>query len=335
MLIDGMARDFAGPGTRDPGPGEDQEPGRAEIPGLAPGFGGRDIERSGLPAAARAKPDVLSLIGSAAAAAFPGPGSRVPGPGSSGPGLSLPEQVEHALAVSDLRAFYEKDSRGNAESRVENLDELVNVAARFERTPDDLEAGLGELAAFLAHAALEAGEAQGQRGDDCVQLMTLHSAKGLEFPVVFLVGLEEGLFPSQRSTEEEGRLEEERRLAYVGITRAERRLVLTCAESRRLHGAEMLARPSRFLGEIPAALIDEVRPRVQVSRPVYAGRSGASSTLEEERPLRLGQRVRHPSFGEGVVVSAEGSGAHTRVQVNFAEAGAKWLVLAYANLAAL
>ncbi|MDE2245073.1 MAG: DNA helicase II [Xanthomonadaceae bacterium] len=263
-------------------------------------------------------------------------GLQASGPGSSGSGLSLPEQVEHAFTVSGLRAFYEKDSRGNAESRVENLDELVNVAARFERTPDDLEAGLGELAAFLAHAALEAGEAQGQHGDDCVQLMTLHSAKGLEFPVVFLVGLEEGLFPSQRSAEEEGRLEEERRLAYVGITRAERRLVLTCAESRRLHGAEMLARPSRFLGEIPAALIDEVRPRVQVSRPFHAGRpAAASSPLEEERPLRLGQRVRHPSFGEGVVVSAEGSGAHTRVQVNFADAGAKWLVLAYANLAAL
>ena len=260
----------------------------------------------------------------------PGPGTRVPGPG-----LSLPEQVEHALAVSGLRAFYEKDSRGNAESRVENLDELVSVAARFERTPDDIEAGLGELAAFLAHAALEAGEAQGERGDDCVQLMTLHSAKGLEFPVVFLVGLEEGLFPSQRSTEEEGRLEEERRLAYVGINRAERRLVLTCAESRRLHGAEMLARPSRFLGEIPAALIDEVRPRVQVSRPAYGGRIAAAALVAASLPLKLGQRVRHPSFGEGVVVSAEGSGAHTRVQVNFAEAGAKWLVLAYANLAAL
>ncbi len=319
LLIDGMARDFAGrsdgePGTGESGPGNNQELGLEESgPGTRDPGPGNNQE--------------LGLEES-------GPGFS--GPGSSDPGLSLSEQVEHALAVSGLRAFYEKDSRGNAESRVENLDELVNVAARFERTPDDLEAGLGELAAFLAHAALEAGEAQGERGDDCVQLMTLHSAKGLEFPVVFLVGLEEGLFPSQRSTEEEGRLEEERRLAYVGITRAERRLVLTCAESRRLHGAEMLARPSRFLGEIPAALIDEVRPRVQVSRPVYAGRpTGASAMLEEEHPLRLGQRVRHPSFGEGVVVSAEGSGAHTRVQVNFADAGAKWLVLAYANLAAL
>ena len=361
LLIDGMARDFAGrgdgepgteesgSGTRDRGPGRNQELGLGS-PALGQGLGGQEPLRTG-PVPAE-PPDALSRggatadgerrsVGATTRAVVPSPGSRVPGPGFSGPGssdpgLSLSEQVEHALAVSGLRAFYEKDSRGNAESRVENLDELVNVAARFERTPDDLEAGLGELAAFLAHAALEAGEAQGERGDDCVQLMTLHSAKGLEFPVVFLVGLEEGLFPSQRSSEEEGRLEEERRLAYVGITRAERRLVLTCAESRRLHGAEMLARPSRFLGEIPAALIDEVRPRVQVSRPVYAGRpTGASAMLEEEHPLRLGQRVRHPSFGEGVVVSAEGSGAHTRVQVNFADAGAKWLVLAYANLAAL
>ncbi len=394
LLIDGMARDFAGlgdrepgpgtgepgPGTRDPGPGRNQEPGRGESralasglgtrdpglgrnqepgrgsPALGPGLGGQELQRAG-PVPAE-PPDSLSPGGSAVggkgwgAAASPSPESRVPSPGSSdpgssdpgssgprsrvpGPGLTLPEQVEHALAVSGLRAFYEKDSRGNAESRVENLDELVNVAARFERTPDDLEAGLGELAAFLAHAALEAGEAQGERWDDCVQLMTLHSAKGLEFPVVFLVGLEEGLFPSQRSTEEEGRLEEERRLAYVGITRAERRLLLTCAESRRLHGMEMLARPSRFLGEIPAALIDEVRPRVQVSRPVYAGRGASAALVDDSLPLKLGQRVRHPSFGEGVVVSAEGSGAHTRVQVNFADAGAKWLVLAYANLATL
>ncbi|HEX7111991.1 MAG TPA: DNA helicase II [Mizugakiibacter sp.] len=251
-----------------------------------------------------------------------------------GEGLTLAERVEQALARSELRDYYEKDSRGSAESRVENLDELVNVASCFELTPDDVEAGLTELAAFLAHAALEAGEGQGEAYDDCVQLMTLHSAKGLEFPVVFLVGLEEGLFPSQRSTEEEGRLEEERRLAYVGITRARQRLLLTYAESRRLHGTEMLARPSRFLAEIPPELLDEVRPRPKVSRPAYAGRFAESDPLEA-LPLRLGQRVRHASFGDGVVVAAEGAGAHTRVQVNFEDAGAKWLVLAYANLTAL
>jgi DNA helicase-2/ATP-dependent DNA helicase PcrA len=250
--------------------------------------------------------------------------------------LALSEQIEHAIARSGLRDFYEKDSRGSAESRVENLDELVNVASRFGRTPDDIDAGLSELAAFLAHAALEAGEGQGESWEDCVQLMTLHSAKGLEFPLVFLVGLEDGLFPSQKSTEEPGRLEEERRLAYVGITRARTRLVLTYAESRRLHGQEMYARPSRFLREIPPELLHEVRPRVQVSRPVYGGSERiAAAPVESSPPLKLGQRVRHATFGEGVVVDYEGSGAHTRVQINFEGAGSKWLVLAYASLTLL
>jgi DNA helicase-2/ATP-dependent DNA helicase PcrA len=247
--------------------------------------------------------------------------------------LPLAEQIEHAIARSGLRDFYEKDSRGSAESRVENLDELVNVASRFSRTPDDLDAGLSELAAFLAHAALEAGEGQGESWEDCVQLMTLHSAKGLEFPLVFLVGLEDGLFPSQKSTEEPGRLEEERRLAYVGITRARTRLVLTYAESRRLHGQEMYSRPSRFLREIPAELLHEVRPRVQVNRPAYgASERSIATAIDTTPPLKLGQRVRHATFGEGVVVDYEGSGAHTRVQINFEGAGSKWLVLAYANL---
>jgi DNA helicase-2/ATP-dependent DNA helicase PcrA len=250
-------------------------------------------------------------------------------------GLTLAEQIDHAITHTGLRDFYEKDSRGNAESRVENLDELVNVASRFELTPDDIEAGLSELSAFLSHATLEAGENQGETWDDCVQLMTLHSAKGLEFPVVFLVGMEEGLFPSQRSVDDEGRLEEERRLAYVGITRAREKLFVTHAESRRMHGTEMLARPSRFLGEIPAELIDEVRPRVQVTRPMYAGRSTFEPSLDESLPVKLGQRVSHPVFGEGTVISAEGSGAHTRLQVNFEGAGSKWLVAAYANLTAL
>jgi DNA helicase-2/ATP-dependent DNA helicase PcrA len=250
--------------------------------------------------------------------------------------LTLAEQIDHAITHTGLRDFYERDSRGNAESRVENLDELVNVASRFERTAEDIDAGLSELSAFLSHATLEAGENQGEAWDDCVQLMTLHSAKGLEFPVVFLVGMEEGLFPSQRSVDDEGRLEEERRLAYVGITRAREKLIVTHAESRRMHGTEMLARPSRFLAEMPAELIDEVRPRVQVTRPLYAGRPYESSpSLEESLPVKLGQRVSHPSFGEGVVISAEGSGAHTRLQVNFEAAGSKWLVAAYANLTPL
>jgi DNA helicase-2/ATP-dependent DNA helicase PcrA len=249
--------------------------------------------------------------------------------------LNLAEQMEHAIVHTGLRDFYENDRRGNGEARVENLDELVNVASRFEMTADDIEAGLTELPAFLSHAALEAGEGQGESWDDCVQLMTLHSAKGLEFPIVFLVGMEEGLFPSQRSTEEENRLEEERRLAYVGITRARERLFVTHAESRRMHGTEMLARPSRFLAEIPPELIDEIRPRVQVSRPAYAGRYAEASPVGESMPLQLGQRVSHPRFGEGTVVSAEGAGGHMRIQVNFEDAGSKWLVYAYANLTAI
>ena len=267
-----------------------------------------------------------------------GPESLSPSPGSPvpGPELSLAEQVEHAVTHSGLRDYYERDSRGNAEARVENLDELVNVASRFERTPEDIEAGLSELPAFLAHAALEAGEGQGAAGEDCVQLMTLHSAKGLEFPIVFLVGLEDGLFPTQRSVEDPSRLEEERRLAYVGITRARHRLVLCYAESRRQYGSETLSRPSRFLDELPAHLLNEVRPRAKISRPVYATRaSRGHAELDADPAIKLGQRVRHASFGEGVVVSAEGSGAHTRIQVNFADAGPKWLVAAYANLTAL
>jgi DNA helicase-2/ATP-dependent DNA helicase PcrA len=274
-----------------------------------------------------ASPEEADLLARAAPTADDAGGGEEP--------LALSEQIEHALARSGLRDFYEKDSRGSAESRVENLDELVNVAARFRLTPEDLEAGLSELAAFLAHAALEAGEGQGEIGQDCVQLMTLHSAKGLEFPQVFLVGMEDGLFPSQKSTEETGRLEEERRLAYVGITRARERLMLTYAESRRLHGVESYARPSRFLTEIPPELLYEVRPKVQVSRPAFAGRTSAATLQEPTAPFKLGQRVRHASFGEGVVLSYEGAGAHMLVEVNFAAAGRKRLVLAYANLSAL
>jgi len=252
---------------------------------------------------------------------------------ADGDALPLAEQIDHAIQRSGLRDFYEADSRGSAESRVENLDELVNVASRFERTPEDIEAKFSELTAFLAHAALEAGETQGEAWEDCAQLMTLHSAKGLEFPLVFLVGLEDGLFPSQKSLDEPGRLEEERRLAYVGITRARQTLVLAYAESRRLHGAETYNRPSRFLHELPRELLHEVRPRVQVTRPMYAGRfidDGGDAA-----PIKLGQRVHHASFGEGVVIDAEGGGAHARVQVNFENAGAKWLVVAYANLVPL
>lgn len=255
--------------------------------------------------------------------------------------LDLAERVDHVLVRSGLREHWAKESRGglDSESRTENLDELVSVASRFVRRIDDDDAteGMSELVAFLSYAALEAGEGQVEAGEDGVQLMTLHSAKGLEFPLVFLAGLEEGLFPSNRSLDESGRLEEERRLAYVGITRARQKLVLTYAEARRLHGQDMYGIPSRFLREIPANLLNEVRPRVQVSRPAsgFATRPAPGHASLETPGLKLGQTVTHAKFGPGVVTDYEGSGAHARVQVNFASQGSKWLVLAYANLQAL
>jgi DNA helicase-2/ATP-dependent DNA helicase PcrA len=243
--------------------------------------------------------------------------------------LPLAEQIEHVLQRSGLREHYANEQRGLLDSRTENLDELVTVASRFEREEgDEGQDAMPELVAFLAYASLEAGEGQAQAWEDGVQLMTLHSAKGLEFPLVFLAGLEEGLFPSQRSLDESGRLEEERRLAYVGITRARQKLVLSYAESRRIHGSDTYGVPSRFLREIPAEVINEVRPRVQVSRPAYAARF----TEAPSHGLKLGQRVRHGQFGDGIVVAADGSGAHERVQVNFEDSGSKWLVMGYANL---
>ncbi len=248
--------------------------------------------------------------------------------------LELHELADQVIAASGLPEHFRKSRDGKGQDRVENLEELVNATRQFDYEP--LEEGDGELddlSAFLAHAALEAGEAQADPHEPCVQLMTLHSAKGLEFPLVFIAGLEEGLFPHSMSSDDPERLEEERRLCYVGMTRAMEQLCLCYAESRRLHGSETYPLPSRFLREIPAELIREVRARPQVSRPVYAPRSD----LDEEAGagFRLGQRVVHPKFGEGVVLNAEGQGGSARVQVNFESGGTKWLVLAYANLQAV
>ncbi|KRG46034.1 DNA helicase II [Stenotrophomonas panacihumi] len=252
-------------------------------------------------------------------------------------GMELKERIDHVLLRSGLREYWAKESRGglDSESRTENLDELVSVASRFVRPDEDEEGsqGMTELVAFLAYASLEAGEGQAQAGEDGVQLMTLHSAKGLEFPLVCLAGMEDGLFPSARSLEESGRLEEERRLAYVGITRARQKLLLCYAESRRIHGQDNYNMPSRFLREIPRELLNEVRPRVQISRPASIGAGRPSAAVAMETPLiALGANVTHPKFGGGVITDYEGSGAHARVQVQFDEVGAKWLVLAYANL---
>ncbi len=247
--------------------------------------------------------------------------------------LELGEVTDHVLHHSGLFAHFknEREGRERAQGRVENLEELVNAARNF--TPDD-DQELDALSLFLAHAALEAGEGQAEEWEDCVQLMSLHSAKGLEFPLVFLCGMEEGLFPHQRSLEEPGRLEEERRLCYVGMTRAMRQLIICHAEIRRLYGREHYARPSRFLGEIPADHLEEIRSTRITARPgprVAATRPPANAR-REFGGLAPGRQVRHRKFGEGMVVDLEGQGEHARVQVNFAEAGPKWLVCAYANL---
>ncbi|GAB1406460.1 DNA helicase II [Thermomonas brevis] len=249
--------------------------------------------------------------------------------------MTLPEKIDHVLVRSGLRTHYENESRNSLDSRTDNLDELVSVASRFVRGDEEDAAAMPELVAFLSYAALEAGEGQTQAGEDGVQLMTLHSAKGLEFPLVFLVGLEEGLFPNMRSAEEPGRMAEERRLAYVGITRAREQLVLSHAETRRIHGSDMYGMPSRFLREIPKPLLREIRPKPPVARGGYTPRfqpRDRGHAVIEAPAIQLGASVRHPSFGSGVVTDVEGSGAHARVQVNFDEAGSKWLVLAYANL---
>ena len=241
--------------------------------------------------------------------------------------LELHEQVDHVIQASGLIEHHGKEKGERGEARVENLEELVSAARGFDPEPDSEMRLLDE---FLAHAALEAGEGQGSAWEDCVQLMTLHSAKGLEFPVVFLAGLEDGLFPHKRSLLDADGLEEERRLAYVGTTRAMRELYLSYAEQRRLHGVDNYGIPSRFIGELPAELVEEIRPTVRVSRPAAA----PSGRFREELPggFALGQRVRHGQFGEGIVLNHEGHGSHARVQVNFEHAGAKWLVLAYARL---
>ncbi len=243
--------------------------------------------------------------------------------------LDLAEQVDHVIHASGLIDFFRKEKGERAETRIENIEELVSAARSFEPDPA---IEMSKLDAFLSHAALEAGEGQADAWEDCVQLMTMHSAKGLEFPLVFLSGMEDGLFPHQRSVVDPNSLEEERRLCYVGITRAKQLLYVTYAEQRRLHGMDSFSQPSRFIAEIPTEFVEEVRPRVQVTRPLTAGRKTALMKPGAELGIHLGQRVRHGKFGDGVILNCEGQGAHARVEVNFETAGTKWLVLSYANL---
>ena len=255
--------------------------------------------------------------------------------------LPLPELVDHVVELSGLRGHYQAEKEG--QDRLANLDELVNAAASFvaEEGTVGAEGELSaDLIAFLAHAALEAGEHQAGEDDDALQLMTTHSAKGLEFNVVFLSGLEEGLFPHENSLTEPKGLEEERRLMYVAVTRARQRLYLSHAQTRMLHGQTRYNLPSRFLDEIPAGLVKWLTPKVAKSfgvsprltfaeapRASYSSRAGGAG-------YRIGQSVRHAKFGEGIIVNLEGGGEDARAQINFGSAGMKWLALSVAKLEA-
>ncbi|AXR08157.1 DNA helicase II [Salinimonas sediminis] len=248
-------------------------------------------------------------------------------------GLPLEEQADKAIRQSGLYAMYQAERGEKAQARLENLEELVTACKQFI-VPEEAEE-MTPMSAFLAHASLEAGDTQADSEQDAVQMMTIHSAKGLEFGLVFLAGVEEGMFPSQMTNDEPGRMEEERRLCYVGMTRAMKKLFITYAESRRVYGQDKFHTASRFIREIPGEYVQEVRLKSQISRPVHNRFSRmASHEAFEGSGFALGQRVEHPKFGEGVVLNYEGSGDHARVQVNFDDFGSKWLVMAYAKLKA-
>ncbi|MCH8105262.1 MAG: DNA helicase II [Proteobacteria bacterium] len=247
--------------------------------------------------------------------------------------LSLSEQIQAGIEQSGLKVHFSKDKTEKGLSRLENLQELIGAGKSFQFEAELDTEDMSPLDAFLAHAALEAGEDQAEAWEDCVQLMTLHSVKGLEFPLVFLVGMEEGLFPHQRSSEEPGKMEEERRLCYVGITRAQEQLVVCSAEVRRLYGSENYNMVSRFIREIPAEFIQEIRPKAQFSRPTFSTPSRVTRLeTEKDTGLFVGQNVSHTKFGNGIVLNLEGQGAQARVQVNFEGAGSKWLMVDLARL---
>ncbi|MEQ3762420.1 MAG: DNA helicase II [Alcanivorax sp.] len=251
--------------------------------------------------------------------------------------LPLHELVGNVVQQSGLLEHHRKEKGEKGQARVDNLEELVTAARQFDPDFVDEDEEESALVNFLTSAALEAGEGQADEYDDAVQLMTLHSAKGLEFPQVVLAGVEEGLFPHKMSLDEAEGLEEERRLAYVGITRAMEKLIITYAESRRLYGQENFSTPSRFIREIPSELVQEVRLKNSVTRPMSSRNTKPSTFakpdfVQEQYPYALGQRVHHEMFGEGTVLQFEGQGAGLRVQVNFDDAGSKWLVASFAKL---
>jgi DNA helicase-2/ATP-dependent DNA helicase PcrA len=245
--------------------------------------------------------------------------------------LPLHEQADHAIERSGLIEMHRREKGERGQARVENLEELVGACRNFE--PEEKDQPI--LPQFLDQVALDSGDRQADEDQDAVQLMTLHSAKGLEFPLVFLAGMEENLFPHKMSLEEPGRLEEERRLAYVGITRAMQKLYLTFAESRSIYGSESFNSVSRFVRDIPKEVIEEVRLQSTVSRPTSYARGALSSDQGDDTGFALGQSVNHQVYGEGVILNFEGNGPRARVHVSFANVGTKILILASANLTAL
>jgi DNA helicase-2/ATP-dependent DNA helicase PcrA len=303
----------------------------------ARGIGGRTIEQL-QDAARRDGVSLMRAITEGKAAAFK---KLIDELRAEVQGLALPEVVEVAIAKSGLIEHYKTEREGA--DRVENLQELVTAAAAFTQEERETQSGeaLDPLTAFLTHAALEAGEHQAGEGQDALQMMTVHSAKGLEFDVVFLTGLEEGLFPHEQSVVERDGLEEERRLAYVAITRARNRLYLSHAQTRMLHGQTRYNIPSRFLEEIPQELMKWLTPRFAKRKAFQPDFSRQTQTPFPRKPqtrevdgFRIGQNVVHPKFGAGVIVDLEGQGADVRVQVNFRSHGLKMLALAMARLQA-
>ena len=245
--------------------------------------------------------------------------------------LSLAEQAENAIQHSGLVDMHQREKGERGQARVENLEELISACRNFEAEDKDLPV----LPQFLDQVALDAGDRQAEEDQDAVQLMTLHSAKGLEFPLVFIAGVEENLFPHKMSLDEPGRLEEERRLAYVGITRAMEKLVLTFAESRSIYGSESFNSVSRFVRDIPREVIEEVRLQNTITRPTSYASGGIRSDQGDETGFQLGQQVNHQVYGEGVILNFEGNGPRARVHVRFEQVGTKILILASANLVAV
>ncbi len=248
--------------------------------------------------------------------------------GSAVKEVELGEAMDVVIKSSGLIGHYQKEKGEKGLSRIENMEELVTAASEFKSDKEEYEE-MEPVTAFLVHAALESGDTQADTYSDYVSLMTLHSAKGLEFNNVFLAGMEEGLFPHQRSSNDILQLEEERRLCYVGITRARTKLTCTYTQHRRLHGSEYYPQPSRFLGELPKEVLNEVRLGTNSG---YSVLETLEKTKNNDTGFNLGQRVTHSKFGDGVILNLEGKGSNARIQVNFEDAGSKWLVLAYANL---